>query len=99
MPVHNSSNYYNNSSNGDARNMNIKCVTFKEFNYALNEINKRFDELDRKLDHNRHENIIKFEKANTKFEHQKVWFFGTAISIIGAISAIVAIIGTFLKVL
>lgn len=81
---------YNVLKGGD--NMDDKYVTRPEFNDAMNRIDKRFDDLDRKLDKNT-------DDIKLKFEQQKVWFFGTAISIVGAISAMIAIIGTLIKLI
>ncbi|WP_132981268.1 hypothetical protein [Pediococcus pentosaceus] len=66
--------------NGGGSGMD-KYVTHQEFNKSMQDINRRFDLLDAHLD-------TKFEKINTKFEQQKVWFYGTGISIIVAMIAV-----------
>lgn len=59
-----------------------KYVTHQEFDKAMQDLNHSFDLLDAHLD-------TKFEQVNTKFEKQKVWFYGTGISIVLAMIAIV----------
>lgn len=59
--------------NGGGSGMD-KYVTHQEFNKSMQDINRRFDLLDAHLD--------------TKFEQQKVWFYGTGISIVVAMIAV-----------
>lgn len=77
----------------------------------LREMDKQFSSLDKKLDNmssntdlkfeqvnTKFEQVTtKFEQVNTKFEKQKVWFFGTAITIITATCTIIGFLIKFIK--
>lgn len=59
-----------------------KYVTHEELNHAVDRLSDKMDLMESHID-------TKFEQVNTKFANQKVWFYGTAISIILATIAIV----------
>lgn len=87
-----------NNSSGGGTNMNDKYVTHTEIELSnekiLRHIDDHFNQLEKKIDANKTDTDIKFESINTKFEKQKVWFYGTAI---GIVTATCTIIGLLLK--
>ncbi|WP_282801248.1 hypothetical protein [Secundilactobacillus kimchicus] len=69
------------SDKGGGNNMN-KYVTHEELDHVVDRLSDKIDLMESHID-------AKFEQVNTKFANQKVWFYGTAISIIVATIAIV----------
>ncbi|MCC4326477.1 hypothetical protein LMB33_05135 [Limosilactobacillus reuteri] len=63
----------------------------------LRHIDDQFNKLEKKIDANQAETNLKFESINTKFEKQKVWFYGTAIGIVTATCTIVGFLLKFMK--
>lgn len=60
--------------------MDDKYVTHKEFNNAIDKIDKRFDELDKRFN----QTDLNFEKVNTHFESQKSELVFAMLTITGA---------------
>lgn len=90
----------NNNGDGGEPPM-AKYVTHEELELnnqkMLREMDKQFSSLDKKLDNMSSNTDLKFEQINTKFEKQKVWFFGTAITIITATCTIIGFLIKFIK--
>lgn len=91
-----------NYGNGGGGNMDNKdFVTHAELELSneklLRHIDDQFNKLEKKIDANQAETNLKFESINTKFEKQKVWFYGTAIGIVTATCTIVGFLLKFMK--
>ena len=90
-----------NNGNGGGNNMDDKYVTHTELELSnqklLREMDKRFDRLERKIDANKSDTDLRFENVNTKFEKQKVWFYGTAIGIVTATCTIIGFLLKFIR--
>ena len=91
-----------NSTNGGGGDMNDKdFVTHTELELSneklLRHMDEHFNQLEKKIDANKADTDLKFESINTKFEKQKVWFYGTAIGIVTATCTIVGFLLKFMK--
>ncbi len=97
-----------NDGNGGGNNMDDKYVTHTELELSneklLHHIDKRFNQLENKIDSNKANTDLKFEtmntrfqEINTKFENQKVWFYVTAIGIVTASCTIIGFLIKFIK--
>ncbi|VDG31510.1 hypothetical protein [Lactobacillus fermentum] [Lactiplantibacillus mudanjiangensis] len=93
-------------NNDGGSSMNKDYVTHEELNHAIDHLSDKLDLMEAHID-NKFEQVntkfeqvntkfeqvnTKFEQVNTKFATQKVWFYGTAISIILATLTIVKFI-------
>lgn len=99
--VDNPPNYQDNDNGGDGNMKNNKdFVTHTELELnnerLLRHLDEQFNKLEKKIDSNQAETNLKFESINTKFEKQKVWFYGTAI---GIVTATCTIVGFLIKIL
>jgi len=86
-------------NNDGGSSMNKDYVTHEELNHAIDHLSDKLDLMEAHIDNKFEQVNIKFEQVNTKFEQvntkfatQKVWFYGTAISIILATLTIVKFI-------
>lgn len=94
--------YFAAKESGGGGNMNDKdFVTHTELELSneklLRHMDEHFNQLEKKIDANKADTDLKFESINTKFEKQKVWFYGTAIGIVTATCTIVGFLLKFMK--
>ena len=61
-----------------------------KFAEIQNQMNTKFNEIDKKID-------LTNEKINTKVENQKVWFYGTGIAIVSITCTIIGLLIKFIK--
>lgn len=96
-----------NDSNGGGNNMDDKYVTHTELELSnekllrhmdehFKQVDDHFNQLEKKMDANKADTDLKFEKVNAKFAEQKNWFYGTAIMIVVATCTIVGFLIKFL---
>lgn len=96
-----------NSEDGGGNNMDDKYVTHTELELSnekllrhmdehFKQVDDHFNQLEKKMDANKADTDLKFEKVNTKFAEQKNWFYGTAITIVVATCTIVGFLIKFL---
>lgn len=79
-------------NNDGGSSMNKDYVTHEELNHAIDHLSDKLDLMEAHIDNKFEQVNTKFEQVNTKFATQKVWFYGTAISIILATLTIVKFI-------
>lgn len=91
---------YNNGNGGESNMDDKDFVTHTELELSsekllqhidehFKQVDDHFNHLEKKMDANKADTDLKFEQVNTKFEKQKVWFYGTAIGIVTATCTIV----------
>lgn len=61
------------------------------------QIDKKFNEVDKRIDQANSQYSQNFEKINTKFESQKVWFYGTGIVIVSVTCTVIGFLIKFIK--
>lgn len=91
--------YNNNGGGGDMNDKDFVTHTELELSNEklLRHMDEHFNQLEKKIDANKADTDLKFESINTKFEKQKVWFYGTAIGIVTATCTIVGFLLKFMK--
>ena len=107
-----SSKLSDNNGNGGEPPMDNKYVTHQELELSnekmLRHIDNKFADMQSKMDNkfanmqNQFRDIDKKidltnEKINTKFEKQKVWFYGTGIAIVSITCTIIGFLIKFIK--
>lgn len=107
-----SSKLSDNNGNGGEPPMNNKYVTHQELELSneklLHHMDNKFADMQSKMDNkfanmqNQFRDIDKKidltnEKINTKFEKQKVWFYGTGIAIVSITCTIIGFLIKFIK--
>lgn len=63
----------------------------------LHKMDNKLNEIDRRIDQASSQSSQNFEKINTKFESQKVWFYGTGIVIVSVTCTVIGFLIKFIK--
>lgn len=63
----------------------------------LHKMDNKLNEIDRRIDQASSQSSQNFEKINTKFESQKVWFYGTGIAIVSVTCTVIGFLIKFIK--
>ncbi len=61
------------------------------------QMDNKLNEIDRQIDQASSQSSQNFEKINTKFESQKVWFYGTGIVIVSVTCTVIGFLIKFIK--
>lgn len=61
------------------------------------QMDNKLNEIDRRIDQASSQSSQNFEKINTKFENQKVWFYGTGIAIVSVTCTVIGFLIKFIK--
>lgn len=61
------------------------------------QMDNKLNEIDRRIDQASSQSSQNFEKINTKFEKQKVWFYGTGIAIVSVTCTVIGFLIKFIK--